>query len=71
LLGGVLVTNTSFTVDADWVASRIGSIPLRDFSDVHRWIHGRFIDSQDWRELPDEIELCPGVRVRIPKPTKK
>lgn len=65
---GVLVTNTTFTFDAKWVVSKLGSqIRLRDQQDLRRWISGRFVDVLEWREIPTEIDLCPGVRVRIPK----
>jgi hypothetical protein len=65
---GVLVTNTTFTFDARWVGSKLAShVRLRDQQDLRRWISGRFVDAVEWREIPAEIELCPGVRVRIPK----
>lgn len=64
---GVMVTNTAFTFDAQWVASKLHShIRLRNQSDLRRWISGHFVDALEWREIPAEIELCPGVRVRIP-----
>jgi hypothetical protein len=51
-----------------WVATRLGShVKLRDSDDLRRWISGRFVDICDWREIPDEIELCPGIRVEIPR----
>jgi restriction endonuclease Mrr len=69
---GVLVTNTTFTFDAGWVASRLTSqIRLRDQQDLRRWISGRFVDALEWREIPAEIELCPGVRIPIPKKRAK
>lgn len=65
---GVLVTNTSFSFDARWIAKQLGSqMRLRDEHDLRSWIKGRFVDVGDWREIPDEIELCPGIRLRIPK----
>jgi len=67
---GVLVTNTSFSYDAKWIAKKVSSpIRLRDQVDLRRWISGRFVDQSEWRELPDVIELCPGVTVAIPRPT--
>lgn len=62
---GVLITNTSFTPDAKWFA-RHGSriVRLRDLEDLRRWIAGNFL-TEDLRDLPGEIELAPGVRVRI------
>jgi len=66
---GVLVTNTSFSYDAQWIAARLASsVRLRDAQDLRRWILGRFVDQAEWREIPAEIELCPGVVVRIPRP---
>jgi hypothetical protein len=65
---GVMVTNTDFSYDAQWVAKKLQSrIMLRDERDLRRWVSGRFVDALDWREIPDEIELCPGVRISIPK----
>jgi len=63
---GVLITNTSFTPDVEWFArERAKLIRLRGFSDVRRWVMGSFIDEAEWREIPTEIELCPGVTVRL------
>src|SRR5262249_30258079 len=65
---GVLVTNTAFSYDAEWIAKRVASaIRLRDQVDLRRWISGRFVDQNEWRELPDVIELCPGVTVTLPR----
>jgi hypothetical protein len=65
---GVLVTNTGFSFDARWIGTKLGSqLRLRDGHDLRNWIKGRFVDVGDWREIPEEIELCPGVRIRIPK----
>jgi hypothetical protein len=63
---GLLVTNTSFTVDARWVAARHRSlIRLRGFPDLMRWFRGNFADEAEWREIPPSIELCPGVTVDL------
>lgn len=68
---GVLVTNTAFSFDAQWIAKKLGSqVMLRDEQDLRRWVSGRFMDALDWREIPEEIELCPGVRIRIPRRTR-
>jgi len=32
------------------------------------WLEGRFGEEEDWREIPDRIELAPGVVIEIPKP---
>jgi len=63
---GLLVTNTSFSPDAKWFA-RHGSrmVRLRDLEDLRRWIAGNFL-TEHLRDLPDEIQLAPGVTVSIP-----
>lgn len=67
----MLVTNTRFTRDALWTAARDPArhfLRLRDFADLTRWLHGVFASELDWREIPDSIELAPGVSVQVPKP---
>lgn len=64
----ILATNTAFTPDAEWVArQRPNLIRLRDFVDLKRWIANDFSNWEEWREMPDSIELCPGVTVKIPR----
>jgi hypothetical protein len=68
---GLLVTNTGFTRDALWLASQDrhkGFLRLRDSDDLRRWIASNFWAEDEWREIPETIELAPGVTVRIPKP---
>lgn len=68
---GLLVTNTRFTRDAIWVASRDPAkhfLRLRDFADLARWLRGTFTSELDWREIPDRIELAPGITITVPKP---
>jgi len=68
---GLLVTNTAFTRDAMWVAGLEVNRPflrLRDFFDLKRWLEDRFNDPMEFREFPDEIELAPGVRIKVPRP---
>jgi len=68
---GMLVTNTRFTRDALWTAARDPArhfLRLRDFADLTRWLQGVFSSELDWREIPDSIELAPGVLVQVPKP---
>jgi hypothetical protein len=63
---GLLVTNTTFTPDAEWFAREHAKlVRLRGFDDIRRWIFGRFTDEAEWREIPSSIELCPGVVIRI------
>ena len=64
---GMVVTNTSFTPDAEWFAEQQRSlIRLRDMHDLRRWIAAEFTDEAEWREMPRKIELCPGVTVDLP-----
>ena len=68
---GLLITNTSFTQDAVWTAQQERNahfLRLRDFTDLKRWLEGRFGEEQDWREIPDRIELAPGVIIDVPRP---
>ena len=68
---GLLVTNTSFTRDAVWTAQQERNarfLKLRDFADLRRWLEGRFGEEEEWREIPDRIELAPGVVIEIPRP---
>lgn len=63
---GLLVTNTVFTPDAEWFASRHARLlRLRDFSDMKRWLRNDFADELEWREIPARLELCPGVVINL------
>jgi hypothetical protein len=65
---GVLVTNTTFTPDAKWFAKQHSSIiRLRDIQDIRRWLENNFLDEYDWREIPEKIEVCPGIIIEIPR----
>ena len=62
---GLIVTNTSFTSDARWFAKEHAElVRLRDYVDIRRWMLGHFGD-EEWRELPNSIELCPGVVIKV------
>jgi transcriptional regulator with XRE-family HTH domain len=68
---GLLVTNTAFTRDAVFAARKeenVNFLRLREFTDLKRWLEGRFGEEADWREIPDRIELAPGVVIEIPRP---
>ncbi len=68
---GLLVTNTAFTSHAVWAAQMAGNqefIRLRDFEDLKRWLADQYGSEEDWREIPDRIELAPGLVVDVPKP---
>jgi hypothetical protein len=63
---GLLVTNTGFSPDAEWFArERAKLVRLRGFEDIRRWMFGNFCDDAEWREIPESIELCPGMIVKI------
>jgi len=65
---GLLVTNTTFTPDARWVAEqRPFLIRLVDFEDLRRWLINDFLQDLGWRNLPTQIELCPGVIIKLPR----
>lgn len=65
---GLLVTNTTFSPDAKWVAEQKALLlRLRDLEDLRRWLRDEFLKEYEWRNLPKEIELCPGVRFTLPQ----
>jgi Restriction endonuclease len=67
---GLMVTNTSFSQDARWLADQVNNrafLRLRDFEDLKRWLRGQFDLEFDWRELPDVVSLAPGITVRSPQ----
>jgi hypothetical protein len=68
----VLVTNTDFTRDARWTAEleqHRSFLRLRDFEDLKRWIQDDFTSDLDWREIPEEIHVAPGIVISVPRPT--
>ena len=66
---GILVTNTTFTPNAQWFAKhRSHIVRLRDMHDLKRWICDNFTDESEWREIPSDIELAPGINVKLPRP---
>ncbi len=65
---GLLVTNTTFTPDARWFAGHKSHIVrLRDCEDLRRWLYNDFVADQATREIPETIELRPGLVVRVPR----
>jgi transcriptional regulator with XRE-family HTH domain len=69
---GMLVTNTEFTRDARWVAEleqHRAFLRLRDFEDLKRWIQNDFTSDREWREIPAQVEVAPGVIISIPRGT--
>ncbi|NQV02283.1 MAG: restriction endonuclease [Bacteroidia bacterium] len=68
---GMIVTNTRFTPHARWFAERRSRIiRLRDFEDLRQWLQGQFSSDSLLEELPEELELLPGLTVRIPRPLR-
>jgi len=66
---GMIVTNTGFTPDALWFAKHNRKLlRLRDLSDLRRWLRDDYTNEYEWREIPDEIELAPGITIPIAKP---
>lgn len=64
----MIVTNTSFTADAKWFANNNPTLlRLRDLEDMQRWLRNDFDNQFEWREIPDEVQLAPGVKITIPK----
>lgn len=67
---GLLVTNTGFSRDALWAASEERArhfLRLREFEDLKRWLRDNFWSEDDWREIPDTLNLAPGLTVEIPR----
>ncbi|MBF2025927.1 MAG: restriction endonuclease [Oscillatoriales cyanobacterium C42_A2020_001] len=65
---GMIVTNTSFTADAQWFADNNQTLlRLRDMKDLSRWLKNDFVNESEWREIPEQVELAPGVTIKIPK----
>lgn len=63
---GLVVTNTTFSPDAEWFAREHANLlKLRGLSDIRRWLLNNFNDESEWREIPSSIELCPNVIIKI------
>jgi hypothetical protein len=66
---GMIVTNTSFTPDAEWFANNNKTLlRLRSLKDLQRWLREDFVNDHEWREIPDQIELAPGIIVPVVRP---
>lgn len=62
---GMIVTNTEFTPDALWWASKSpGKIQLHDIQSIRNWINGRF-DLNALQNIPRQIQLTPRATVDI------
>jgi hypothetical protein len=63
---GLFVTNTTFTADARWFANnKAPLLQLKDFMDIRQWLIGNFGAADEWRGLPESIEVCPGIIVPV------
>lgn len=70
---GLLATNTTFTKDAEWIAHQHDNqffARLRGFADLKRWLQDDFQADLEHRELPEEIELTPDLKITIPRPRR-
>jgi hypothetical protein len=68
----LLVTNTAFTKPALWTAALERNkhfLRLRDFTDLKRWLQDQYGSPEDWREIPDQIEVARGIVIKVPKQT--
>jgi Restriction endonuclease len=68
---GMLVTNTAFAKDAIRKAQQDHNsrfLRLRDFVDLKRWLQEQWGTEDEWREIPDRIEIAPGIVVEVPRP---
>jgi HJR/Mrr/RecB family endonuclease len=69
LSAGMMVTNTSFTPDAHWVAKHATKlVQLYGQSDLRSWIKGEFLRSVVWRDIPTRIQLGRGIEIVVPRP---
>lgn len=69
---GLIVTNTAFTRDARWIAVKEDNkwfTRLRDFESMKLWLEENFAGEREFSTLPHEIELAPGVRIKVPNPS--
>jgi Restriction endonuclease/XPA protein C-terminus len=65
---GMIVTNTAFTADARWFAENNQRLlRLRDGKDLCRWMRRDFINEAEYREIPNEITIAPGIKIAVPK----
>jgi CheY-like chemotaxis protein len=66
ITAGVLVTNTTFSADAQWVAAQHQQLlRLRDVHDLRRWVQDDFTTQELWREIPSTLEVRPGLTVDV------
>ena len=66
---GLVVTNTRFSAPARAAAETagLGRIRLRDMHDLSRWLIKDFAPDVQRPDLPEEILIAPGLRIKIPR----
>jgi hypothetical protein len=63
---GMVVTNTSFTTEAQWFVQPMQLfLRLRNGQDVQRWIEGRFDSAEEWRDFAMNVKLGRHVSVGL------
>lgn len=63
---GLLVTNTSFTPDAEWfAANRAQLVMLKGLVDLRRWVINESLPDFMLAEIPEEIEITKGFRIKL------
>lgn len=64
---GLVVTNTTFTPDANFFANNNSHLMrLRDIKDLTRWMQNDFDNEYNWRELPTKILLPNNKEIIVP-----
>ncbi len=64
---GILVTNAEFIADANWATAQSRNVVgFRDLTDLSRWMRDDLSDVNEWREVPNEIQLAPGIVIPLP-----
>lgn len=65
---GMVVTNTSFSSEAEWFAHPLQLwLRLRDGADVLHWIRGDFQNRREGDELPQSVRLTRNLLVDLKK----
>ncbi len=65
---GMIVTNTSFTPDAEWTARQLPKIiRLRDLENLKRWLANELDESMILKDFPNVIEVAPRLVIPIPR----
>ena len=63
-----LITNTTFTTEAQWLAEQLPVIVrLRDIADLRRWIWDNFVAEAEWREIPARLRLGTNLTIEVPR----